>query len=56
MRKSLIVVKFGGSALGVNGAGIPRIIRRIRAIRRSTNAGPVIVVSAPRTIYEGNDI
>ncbi|MAH21753.1 MAG: aspartate kinase [Thaumarchaeota archaeon] len=56
MRKSLIVVKFGGSALGVNGAGIPRIIRRIRAIRRSTNAGPVIVVSAPRTIYEGNEV
>ena len=48
---SVIVAKFGGSTIGVDGISIPVIIQRISAI--SKNAKVVAVFSAPLTIVEG---
>lgn len=46
----LTVTKFGGSALGFNGSGIPKVLNRIRQMQ---NAGKVVAVfSAPLTTYE----
>ncbi|MGA2682701.1 MAG: hypothetical protein ABSF44_12980 [Candidatus Bathyarchaeia archaeon] len=45
--KSLSVAKFGGSLLDVEGKGIPKIIKRIRAIREKDRFGPIVVFSAP---------
>ena len=47
---SVLVAKFGGSAIGVNGVLIPRIIDRIRQI--SNKIKLVAVFSAPLIIYE----
>ncbi|HXT84544.1 MAG TPA: aspartate kinase, partial [Verrucomicrobiae bacterium] len=47
----LTVVKFGGSALGVDGVKIPRIIERIKEIKK--NSKLVSVFSAPLTLYGG---
>ncbi len=47
----LTVVKFGGSALGVDGVKIPRIIERIKEIKK--NSKLVSVFSAPLTHYDG---
>jgi len=47
----LTIAKFGGSAIGVDGEGIPDIIKRIKEIR---NEGKLVVVcSAPLTMVEG---
>ena len=48
---SAIVVKFGGSALGIDGVLIPNVIKRILEIRGDSKL--VAVFSAPLTEYEG---
>ena len=45
------MAKFGGSAIGVDGILIPRIIDRIKQIKEQTKV--IAVFSAPLTIYEG---
>jgi aspartate kinase len=45
--KNLSVAKFGGSLLDVEGKGIPKIIKRIKEIRKKDNFGPIAVFSAP---------
>ena len=50
----LIIVKFGGSALGIDGVKIPVVIRRIKELNR--NAKIVCVFSAPLTHYEGRNL
>ncbi|MGN6349634.1 MAG: amino acid kinase family protein [Candidatus Nitrosocosmicus sp.] len=47
----LIIVKFGGSALGTDGIKIPTVIDRIKELKE--NAKIVSVFSAPLTNYEG---
>ena len=48
---SVVVAKFGGSTIGVDGISIPVIIQRINSIIK--NAKVVAVFSAPLTIVEG---
>ena len=45
----LIVVKFGGSAIGPNGETIPKIIQRISDLKKDSKV--ISVFSAPLTIY-----
>lgn len=46
----LIIAKFGGSALGTNGSGIPKVIERIKEMQKE---GKVIAVfSAPMANYD----
>ncbi len=52
--EQLIIVKFGGSALGIDGIKIPIVIRRIKELKR--NARIVCVFSAPITHYEGRNL
>ena len=51
MMNSVIIAKFGGSTIGVDGISIPVIIQRINSI--SKNAKVVAVFSAPLTVVEG---
>jgi len=48
---SVIIAKFGGSTIGVDGISIPVIIQRINSI--SKNAKVIAVFSAPLTVVEG---
>ncbi|HJT09723.1 MAG TPA: aspartate kinase [Candidatus Nitrosotalea sp.] len=49
--QNLVVAKFGGSAVGVDGTLIPTIIKRINELKKD---GKVIAVfSAPLTIHDG---
>lgn len=48
---SITVAKFGGSALGVEGAMIPKIINRIKQLQEESKA--VTVFSSPLIDYEG---
>jgi len=48
---SVVIAKFGGSALGVDGVDIPEIIQRI--ISLSKDAKVIAVFSAPLTTVEG---
>ena len=50
----LIIVKFGGSALGVDGVKIPVIVDRIKELKK--NAKIISVFSAPLTHYEGKNL
>ncbi|MDN5845434.1 MAG: aspartate kinase [Candidatus Nitrosocosmicus sp.] len=50
----LVIAKFGGSALGVNGAKIPIIIDRIRELKKKSKI--ICVFSAPLTNYEGKNM
>ena len=50
----LIIVKFGGSALGVDGIKIPVIVDRIKELKK--NSKIVSVFSAPLTHYEGKNL
>jgi aspartate kinase len=50
----LIIVKFGGSALGVDGVKIPVIVDRIKELKK--NSKIVSVFSAPLTHYEGKNL
>jgi len=48
---SVVVAKFGGSAIGVDGISIPVIIQRTNSLGK--NAKVVSVFSAPLTVVEG---
>ena len=48
---SVVIAKFGGSAIGVDGISIPVIIQRINSL--SQNAKVIAVFSAPLTSVEG---
>ena len=50
----LVIAKFGGSALGVDGVKIPIIIDRIRELRKKSKI--ICVFSAPLTNYEGKNM
>jgi len=47
----LVVAKFGGSAIGPDGALIPKIIQRINNLKKNSKVIPVF--SAPLTIHNG---
>jgi len=47
----LVVAKFGGSAIGIDGASIPLIINRVNDLRN--NSKVIAVFSAPLTIQNG---
>lgn len=49
--QNLVIAKFGGSALGEDGALIPLIIRRINDLKK--NAKVITVFSAPLTVHSG---
>ena len=49
--QNLVVAKFGGSAIGVDGTLIPIIIKRINDLKR--DAKVIAVFSAPLTMYDG---
>ncbi len=46
----LTIAKFGGSAIGVDGEGIPEIVKRIKEIQKSSKL--VVVCSAPLTMID----
>ena len=48
---SIVIAKFGGSVIGVDGISIPIIIQRINSLCK--NAKVVAVFSAPLTVVEG---
>ena len=48
---SVVIAKFGGSAIGVDGISIPVIIQRINSL--SKDAKVIAVFSAPLTVVEG---
>ena len=48
---NLTIAKFGGSAIGIDGKGIPEIVKRIKEIQE--NSKLVVVCSAPLTMVEG---
>jgi len=50
----LIIVKFGGSALGIDGIKIPLVINRIKELKKEAKI--VSVFSAPLTNYEGKKL
>ena len=52
--EKLIVAKFGGSAIGVDGEGLPVILDRIRSLKSDSTV--VAVCSAPLTMVEGEKI
>jgi len=47
----LTIAKFGGSAIGIDGEGIPGIIKRIKEIQK--NSKLIVVCSAPLTMVDG---
>ena len=47
----LVVAKFGGSAIGPDGALIPKIIQRINNLKKDSKV--IAVFSAPLTISNG---
>ncbi len=51
MMNSVVIAKFGGSAIGIDGISIPVIIQRINSL--SQNAKVIAVFSAPLTNVEG---
>jgi len=48
---NLVVVKFGGSAIGPDGASITEIVKRINDLKK--NSKVIAVFSAPLTMYDG---
>jgi aspartate kinase len=52
--KRVTVMKFGGSALGVNGSGVANVIERI--IQKMSESKIVAVFSAPLTHYNGRTV
>ena len=48
--KNLVIAKFGGSAIGIDGKQIPLIIKRINELKK--NAKVIAVFSAPLTEYD----
>ena len=49
--KNLVIAKFGGSAIGMDGNLIPIIIKRINELKK--DAKVIAVFSAPLTLHEG---
>ena len=49
--KNLVVAKFGGSAIGIDGKMIPVIVKRINQLKSDSKV--IAVFSAPLTLYEG---
>jgi len=47
----LVVVKFGGSAIGTDGVSIPEIVKRINDLKKDSKL--IAVFSAPSTMYDG---
>jgi len=47
---SVVIAKFGGSAIGVDGISIPIIIQRINSLSKNTKV--IAVFSAPLTVVE----
>ena len=47
----LVVVKFGGSAIGPDGSSIPEIVKRINDLKKDSKV--IAVFSAPLTIHNG---
>ena len=52
--EKLIVVKFGGSAIGINGEGLPTILKRIRHLKDDSKV--IVVCSAPLTTINDQKI
>ncbi len=50
----LIISKFGGSALGIDGSKIPKIVDRIKELKKKSKV--ICVFSAPLTFYEGKNM
>ena len=50
---SVVIAKFGGSVIGVDGVDIPEIIQRIKSL--SKDAKVIAVFSAPSTTVEGKN-
>ena len=44
----LTIAKFGGSAIGIDGEGIPEIVNRVKDIQK--NSKLIVVCSAPLTL------
>jgi aspartate kinase len=44
--KPLVIIKFGGSLLDPEGSLIPTIVERIKELKRQSDTGPLVVVSA----------
>lgn len=51
--KNLVIAKFGGSAIGVDGKFIPIIIKRINELKKDSKV--ICVFSAPLTSYDGKE-
>ena len=49
--KKLVIAKFGGSAIGIDGISIPIILQRINEIKK--NAKVITIFSAPPTLRDG---
>jgi aspartate kinase len=49
---SVTIAKFGGSALGINGMLLPKVIDRLKQIIKDKNTKILAVFSAPLTNYE----
>jgi len=47
----LVIAKFGGSAIGIDGISIPIILQRINELKKSSKV--IAIFSAPLTIHEG---
>ena len=47
----LTIAKFGGSAIGIDGDGIPDIVKRVRDIQKDSKV--ILVCSAPLTMIDG---
>jgi aspartate kinase len=47
VKNTLSVAKFGGSLLDTEGKGIPKILKRIKELKKSDLNGPIVVFSAP---------
>ena len=49
----LVVVKFGGSAIGPDGVAIPEIVKRVNDLKKDSKV--IAVFSAPLTIHDGKN-
>ena len=47
----LTIAKFGGSAIGIDGEGIPDIVKRVKEIQKDSKV--IVVCSAPLTMVDG---
>ena len=52
--EKLIVVKFGGSAIGKNGEGLPIILQRIKQLKEDSKI--IAVCSAPLSSVTGKSL